>query len=133
MKEIQFLPTKIHGALDYIVGIALLLAPMIFKFTDVGGAAVAIPRVLGAVLIVYSIFTNYEWGVFKVLSMRYHLTIDFLASVFLVLSPWLFGFHNQKVNAWLPHVVVGAAVILVVAVTQPYPGYAKPALHAESK
>ena len=127
MKGIQFLPTKIHGALDYIVGIALLLAPNIFSFTEVGGAAVTIPRILGVVLIVYSIFTNYEWGVFKVLGMYYHLAIDFLASVFLALSPWLFGFHDQKKAAWVPHVVVGIAVILVVAVTQPYPGYAKKA------
>lgn len=131
MESIRFLPTKVHGALDYIVGIALLLAPMIFNFTDVGGAAVTIPRVLGVVLIVYSIFTNYEWGIFKVIGMYYHLTIDLLASIFLALSPWLFGFHDQKKAAWLPHVVVGIAVILVVAVTQTYPGYEKKAVKAE--
>jgi hypothetical protein len=118
----KFLPTKIHGILDYLVGIALILAPMIFSFTDVGGAAVFIPRLLGVVLIIYSLFTNYEWGVFKVLGMPYHLTIDFLASVFLALSPWIFGFHKDKINAWLPHVVVGIVVILVVLVSQTQPG-----------
>ena len=118
----KFLPTKVHGALDYIVGIALILAPMLFGFSDIGGAAVFIPRLLGTVLIVYSFFTNYEWGVVKVLPMSYHLVIDFLASVFLALSPFLFGFHNDKINAWLPHVVVGVVVILVVLVSQTKPG-----------
>jgi hypothetical protein len=118
----RFLPTKIHGLLDYLVGIALILAPSIFQFSNVGGAAVFIPRLLGVVLIAYSIFTNYEWGIFKVVSMPYHLTIDFLASVFLVLSPFLFGFSGDKINAWLPHVVVGVVVILVVLVSQTQPG-----------
>jgi len=127
MDGIRFLPTKVHGALDYLVAIALLLAPNIFGFTDVGGAAVNIPRILGVILIVYSLFTNYEWGVFKVISMYYHLSIDFLASLFLALSPWLFGFHDQKKAAWVPHVVVGVVVILVVIVTQPYPGGRKSA------
>lgn len=125
----KFLPTKIHGVLDYIVGIALILAPMIFDFTDVGGAAVFIPRLLGVVLIIYSLFTNYEWGVFKVLGMPYHLTIDFLASAFLALSPWIFGFHDQKKAAWVPHVVVGIVVILVVLVSQTQPGYTGKTLH----
>ncbi len=125
MQALRFLPTKVHGILDYLVGVALILAPNIFGFSDVGGAAVNIPRVLGVILIVYSLFTNYEWGVWKIIGMYYHLTIDFLASAFLALSPWLFGFHDQKKAAWLPHVVVGIVVILVVIVTQPYPGGAK--------
>lgn len=122
----KFLPTKVHGALDYIVGIALILAPMIFGFSDHGGAAVFIPRLLGAVLIAYSIFTDYEWGIFKVVKMPYHLTIDLLASVFLAASPFLFGFVHDGANVWLPHFVVGLTVILVVLVSQTQPS-ARPA------
>lgn len=120
----RFLPTKVHGLLDYLVGIALILAPNLFMFTDVGGAAVFIPRLLGTVLIVYSIFTNYEWGIIRKLSMPYHLVIDFLASVFLAASPFLFGFADKGLNVWLPHTVVGITVILVVLVSKTKPGYA---------
>ena len=122
MESIRFLPTKVHGALDYIVGLALILAPNIFQFADIGGPAVLIPRLLGVVLIVYSLITRYEWGVIKLISMPYHLTIDFLAALFLALSPFLFGFNNKEPNAWLPHVVVGIAVILVVIVSKTRPG-----------
>ncbi len=118
----KFLPTKIHGILDYIVGIALILAPMIFGFSDVGGVAVALPQILGIGLIVYSIFTNYEWGLVKVLPMSYHLVVDFVAALLLAVSPWLFGFSDEDANAWLPHVVVGIVVILVVLVSQSKPG-----------
>ncbi|MGV9001447.1 MAG: SPW repeat domain-containing protein [Candidatus Saccharimonadaceae bacterium] len=117
----RFIPTKVHGALDYIVAIALILAPMIFGFTYVGGAAVIIPMVLGVGLLLYSLFTKYEWGLFKVLSMPYHLVIDVVASVFLLLSPFLFGFSMEALNVWLPHVAVGITVILVVIFSETQP------------
>lgn len=123
MNSIRFLPTSVHGVLDYIVGIALIAAPWIFGFAYVGGAAVIIPIVLGIALIVYSLVTRYEWGIpgIKFLPMPYHLVIDFLAAVFLAASPWIFGFASRPLNVWLPHLVVGIAVILVVLVSQTHP------------
>lgn len=117
----RFIPTKVHGALDYIVGIALIAAPWLFGFANVGGAAVIIPIVLGVGLIVYSLFTKYEWGPFGFIPMPVHLVFDIVASLFLALSPWIFGFSSEALNVWLPHVVVGVAVILVVLFSQPQP------------
>lgn len=117
----KFISSRVHGILDYIVAVALFFAPVIFGFQSVGGPAVIIPMVLGIILFLYSLFTKYELGVFKVINFQYHLFIDIIASLFLVLSPLLFGFINQPVNAWLPHVIVGIAVILVVLFTQPVP------------
>jgi hypothetical protein len=122
MQAIRFLPTKVHGVLDYLVGVALILAPTIFQFSDVGGAAVLVPRVLGVVLILYSLLTRYEWGVLKLVPMPYHLVVDFAASALLAASPFIFGFISAKPNAWLPHIVVGVVVILVVLVSQTQPG-----------
>lgn len=118
----RFIPTKVHGALDYIVGIALILAPFIFGFFDYGGAAVVIPMVLGVGLIVYSLFTRYEWGPFKLIPMPVHLVFDIVASLFLALSPFLFGFSSAAPNVWVPHVVVGITVIVVVIFSKPTPG-----------
>ena len=119
------IPTKVHGVLDYVVGVALILAPMIFGFAAFGGAAVVIPRILGIALIVYSIFTDYELGLIKALPMKAHLTIDFVAAAFLALSPWLFGFSGASLNVWLPHLVVGIVVILVVLASSSTPEYEK--------
>ncbi len=107
--------------LDYIVGIALILAPMIFGFEQVGGAAVWLPRVLGVGLIAYSLVTRYELGVVKLIPMNIHLMFDFVAVLLLAASPWLFGFVNNPPNVWLPHLVVGLAVIAVVIVSQTEP------------
>ena len=123
--SLRFIPTKVHGALDYIVAIALIFAPMIFGFQSVGGAAVIIPIILGIGLILYSLFTNYEWGLIRVLGMPYHLMVDVAASLVLIASPFIFGFINQSPNAWLPHIAVGVVVILVVICTQTQPGTSK--------
>ncbi|MGO1770133.1 MAG: SPW repeat domain-containing protein, partial [Microbacterium sp.] len=117
--------TKVHGVLDYLVGIALIAAPWLFGFAGVGGAAVVIPIVLGAGLIVYSLFTRYEWGPFGFIPMPVHLVFDIVASLFLALSPWIFGFAGEAMNVWLPHVVVGVAVIVVVIFSKPQPGPAR--------
>ncbi|MDT0157255.1 SPW repeat protein [Microbacterium sp. ARD32] len=117
----RFIPTKVHGILDYVVGVALVAAPWLFGFANVGGAAVVIPIVLGVGLIVYSLFTKYEWGPFGLIPMPVHLAFDIVASLFLALSPWIFGFAGESGNVWLPHVVVGAAVILVVIFSKTQP------------
>ena len=118
----KFIPTKVHGALDYIVALALIAAPWIFGFADKGGAAVIIPIVLGIGLFLYSLFTKYEWGLVKVLGMPYHLLVDVIASLFLIASPFVFGFYDMDMwNVWVPHVVVGIAVIIVVIFSQTQP------------
>jgi len=120
MKSIRFIPTGIHAYFDYIGGIGLLAAPFIFNFYSVGGAAVIVPMVLGAGLILYSLLTNYELGIpgVKFIPMWMHLVFDFVASAFLALSPFLFGFIKLSPNAWLPHIIAGVGVILLVLVTQ---------------
>lgn len=120
--SVRFIPTKVHGALDYIVAIALVLAPLIFNFESVGGAAVVVPVVLGILLFIYSLFTRYEWGLIRVIAMPLHLIIDIVAAAFLTLSPFLFGFADEAPNAWVPHIVVGIVVILVVLFSQTQSG-----------
>lgn len=117
----KFISSRIHGVLDYIVAAALFFAPIIFGFQSVGGAAVLIPMTLGIVLLVYSLFTQYELGVFKMIDFQYHLVIDMVAALFLAASPFLFGFASEAPNAWVPHIVVGVAVVLVVLFSKPVP------------
>ncbi|MFL6288586.1 MAG: SPW repeat protein, partial [Actinomycetes bacterium] len=36
--ELHFIQTRVHGPLDYLVGIVLIVAPWIFGFSDVDSA-----------------------------------------------------------------------------------------------
>jgi len=123
MSTIRFVPTRVHGFFDYIGGIALISAPFLFGFFSVGGMAVIIPMVLGVGLILYSLLTNYELGIraVKFIPMPLHLTFDFIAAAFIAVSPFLFGFYHDAPNVWLPHLIAGIAVILLVLVSQTQP------------
>ena len=113
----QFIPTRVHGILDYTVGAILAAAPWLFQFNR-GGAETWVPVILGAGAIVYSLFTNYEWGVLRRIPMPAHLTIDLLSGILLAASPWIFGFANY---VYLPHLIFGILEIGVSLMTKRYP------------
>ena len=92
-----------HGVLDYVVGILLIAAPWLFNFDD-GTAAQWVPVVLGIIVLLMSLATDYEMGAMKMIPMSAHLTMDVIAGIFLAASPWLFGFADR---VYLPHLIVG--------------------------
>ena len=118
----RFIPTKFHAPLDYIVGAVLIAGPWIFQYSDSTPATV-VSIVLGIGLIAYSLFTNYELGVWKVAPMAVHNLIDIAAGALLAASPWIFGFSDNSANVWVPHVVVGAAAIFLGLTTKQAGGY----------
>lgn len=115
----KFLSPRTHSVIGFIVGIALLLAPNIFGFSDVGGAAVIIPRILGVVIILSELTVRGSFSGFGVIAMSAHIAMDIALGAFLALSPWLFGFSDQEANAWAPHLVVGIVIMGYALATQP--------------
>ena len=103
----RFISTKVHGILDYVSGLLLIAAPWLFGFAN-GGSAQWIPVIIGAMIILMSIFTDYELGVVRNIPMTIHLFMDVVAGVFLAMSPWLFGFSDLII--W-PHLLVGLLAI----------------------
>ena len=118
----RFIPTKYHAPLDYIVGAALIAAPWIFQFSG-HTAPTVVSIVLGIGLIGYSLFTNYELGVWKIAPMAVHNLIDVVAGALLAASPWIFGFADESANVWAPFVVVGLAAIFLGLTTKQAGGY----------
>jgi hypothetical protein len=114
----KVIPTKVHGVLDYLVGILLIASPWLFNFAR-DGAETWVPVVLGTGAIIYSLITDYELGAASVISMRTHLGLDMVSGVFLALSPWIFGFNEF---VYLPHLILGLGEILVPMMTDPVPG-----------
>lgn len=59
----RWIGTKTHGYLDYIMGMLLIAAPWIFGFAR-DGAETWVPVILGAGVILYSLLTDYELGIY---------------------------------------------------------------------
>lgn len=114
----KFISPRAHTIIGTIIGIALLLAPNIFGFSDVGGAAVAVPRIIGLIVILSELTVKGSFSGIGIVSMKAHTLLDMLLGAILALSPWLFGFADEEANAWVPHLVVGIAMIGYAAMTR---------------
>ena len=65
-------------------------------------------RLAGTGAIAYSLLTDYELGLMRLLHMPAHLALDAMSGALLVSSPWLLGFADRGTRYWLPHALVGA-------------------------
>lgn len=113
----RFIPTRIHGYLDYLIGALLIVAPWLLMF-DRGGAETWVPVVVGAATILYSTLTDYELGVVRSIPMPVHLSLDAIGGAFLAISPWLFGFAEV---VWAPHLLFGLIEIVAAVTTERVP------------
>ena len=120
----RFIPTRVHGVLDYMTAGVLIAAPSPLGFRK-HGMQTWLPIALGVGTIGYSLLTDYELGLFKVIPMPMHLALDAANGALLAASPWLFGFAER---VYLPHVVVGIVEVLAGLLTRnapaPVPGTA---------
>lgn len=113
----KIISTKTHGVLDYLVGAILIILPWVLDFAD-GGIQMWIPIILGVSAFIYSIVTEYELGIYKIISFRTHLIIDTLSGILLAGSPWLFGFAH---NVYIQHLVFGLLELTVVTFSKTDP------------
>lgn len=102
--------TTIHGLLDYLVGLLLIAAPWILGF-EAPGSERTFSITMGVIIIVYSIFTRYEWGLLGIIPFRIHLLIDFLSGLLLLSSMWMLG-----TKSWF-FFAVGALTIAVTTIS----------------
>jgi hypothetical protein len=113
----RFLPTRLHGIIDYLWGAALLATPWLLGYADVAAATwTAVVFGLGAIL--YSAVTDYELGLVRLVPMPLHLGLDGIGGAVLAASPWLFGFADR---VYLPHLLFGLFSVAASLVTRTDP------------
>lgn len=117
----RLISIKLHSILDYLFGILLILSPWIFMFNkDISEAGSTI--IIGALVLGYSLFTNYNYSLAKLIPFRYHLMLDMAFGFVLGISPWILGFADI---VYIPHVFLGAVQILLALNTNRDPRFNK--------
>jgi hypothetical protein len=110
----RFIPTKVHGVLDYLYVLILFFIPTIFHF-NTNSAPTLTMDVVSSTVLVYSTFTKYELGISKYLPMKIHLLLDVIVGIFLAVSPWIFGFANY---VYAPHLFFGLFAVIVALLSK---------------
>jgi hypothetical protein len=105
----------VHGILDYVSAIVLILVPGVLAFDEISPFAYWLSIIAGCVLILYSLMTDYEFSIGMFIPLRIHLVLDFSAGILFILWPFIFDFTGLAMAYYL---VMGFGILLVVALTQ---------------
>lgn len=112
------LSTRVHGTIDIVIGLLLVLGPWLLDFAESRGGWTAM--LVGIAILLNALVTDFEIGRLRRLEIPVHLWIDGLLGLLLATSPWLFEFDQ---TVWIPHVVAGVLLIVVALLSNTVPGY----------
>jgi len=113
----RFIPTAVHSIADYVVGLIVLGLPFYFGWSGVPRACFVL---LGIYAIVYSLLTDYEAGLFRLLPMRFHLLLDAIFGFAMLSLPYLTAL--PPVGRPIAYAIGGLALVLVAATRTRAPG-----------
>ena len=77
----KILNSKIHGIVDYLFVLFLLASPTVFGLQ---GRAELFTYLLGAIHLVVTICTNFEYGLIRIILFKHHGWIELIVSFALV-------------------------------------------------
>jgi len=107
----------IHGIIDYVIALTLLLLPLSSIFPPGSGAGVAC-GLLGVFSVIMNLCTNYSMGAWHILPMHLHLLLDALISGMLIFTAL---FLTTAPNGSLVLICVAIIIIVHVALTKTTP------------
>jgi signal transduction histidine kinase len=108
---------KLHGVLDYLTGVFLILSPQLFQFGEQQAAASFIV-IMGGLVLLYSLLTEYEMGILAVIPYSVHLGIDVLCGLTCILSVLLL---SNDLLYELPHLYIGIFKLAEAALSRKDP------------
>lgn len=88
----KIISPRIHGILDYLTVLTLLLAPTIYVFTRTPWT---VAYVLAASYLVISLLTDYPLAWKRVIPFSIHGLIELVSVPVLFGLPWLLGFNED--------------------------------------
>jgi 4-hydroxybenzoate polyprenyltransferase len=103
---------RVHGLVDYVFVIALLIGPFAAGFS--GRPRDDLAMLAGSVFTV-ALFTNYPLGLFKRIPFPAHGIIDVVFSIAIIAAPWARGYsgHHPARNFCLGLGAFGLFVVLL--------------------
>lgn len=88
----RFISPTLHGIIDYLAVLFLILAPGLF---NLGATATLASYILAAIIAGLTVFTNFAPGLFRLVSVPTHGGIDLVTAFVIAALPWILGFADQ--------------------------------------
>lgn len=104
----KIISPKIHGVIDYLVVVFLVISPLLM---GMGHIASSFTYALAIVHLLLTLFTNFNAGLFKIIPLRIHGLIELIVGIGLVILAQTF--FKADVVAKTFYTGFGIAVLLV--------------------
>ncbi len=108
----KFVTQKLHAFIDYPVAIALVILPFVLGLGESHILALYTSVATGVAAFLLTSITDHETGIFKLVTYKFHLAVDFLVAVTFLILPFILGFKGLDLIYYLAN---GIAVLLVVS------------------
>lgn len=109
------IPVIAHGAIEYVVGVLLIAAPLLIEFDSTGATALSL--IFGVAVLVLAASSEMPTGLIPQVPIGAHLVLDFVLAVLLIASPFVFGFSDRTAPTVL-FIVLGIAHLLITIGTR---------------
>jgi hypothetical protein len=121
----RFIPTSVHGVIDYLTAAALILLPRLFGFSD---SVTSLMTFAGAGLALLSLLTRYELGPVKLIPMTGHLGLDFVMGVLLFSAPFFLLTASLEETVVMTAIGIMELALSLMTHTTPAYGYETPTI-----
>jgi hypothetical protein len=109
------LSPRVHGVLDYITVLFLLLSPSLFNMQTTGSM---FTYILAIVHLLLTLFTDFPLGAFKIIPLKLHGLIEIVVSIALiVVAVW---FRSSGDNVSYYYYLIFAIILFIVWTTSEY-------------
>lgn len=109
------LPVMVHGALEYLAGILLIVAPFLLDFDSTAATAAGVG--LGLALLAFTAMSALPTGLVRSIPVGVHVTVDIVFAVLLVALPFLLDLTDETAPTAL-FIGLGVVHLLVTIATR---------------
>lgn len=115
------IPAVVHGLIEYVAGVLLIVAPILVDYGSSGATAVSV--ILGVLILIIAASSDMPTGLIPQIPVGAHIVLDFVLAAVLIAAPFVFGFSGESTPTWI-FVILGILHLLVTIATrfQPDPG-----------
>jgi len=109
-------PRVVHGAVEYVLGVLFLAAPILFDFDS--SIATGVSIAIGIIVLVTTATTvGIPTSLVNQLPLTAHVTVDLVLSVFLIVAPFVLGFSDETASRNF-YMILGVGLLLMTIGTR---------------
>ncbi|MBA2794713.1 MAG: hypothetical protein H0U32_12085 [Thermoleophilaceae bacterium] len=87
------IPVSVHGLIEYVAGVAFVVAPFLIDYKS--DAATAVSIVVGLAIMAIAAATDGPTSLVDAIPVSAHVVLDYVLAVLLVALPFLAGFSDE--------------------------------------